>query len=270
MSDPKNYLDYFSKVKEGMKNFEYRAHTDKLKEKLSNFQNKTPTSEYFQRIKDFREKLQSKLQNEKTVINNAQNNQNQTKNNQKNQINQPFFTKMFIKTKDFSSHVKNSLVEGKIKDDVVDLAKNLKNYEYSKKLQEISQKTQEKIKEADIPEKIKTLKDKANETAKNYQIKEKMSDFSEKSKDTAKILAGKSKENFEKTSSFIQSKWSVLGGKFRNFGRQKARNIFMGALLVIFVYGFSTNLPRAYYDYQRYVDERELRREKFKSEEEKI
>ena len=263
MSDPKNNPNYFSKLKDGIKNFEYQNHMNQAKEKLSTLQNKAVSSEYYQKVKDFKDKVQTNLQNERKNSNDHKKSTSEKPQNQKNsgtQSNQLIFKKMWTKAQDLTNHIKTSAVEGKLKDDFVDLAKNVKNYEYSKKFQELSEKTQHKIKEADIPEKIKIIKEKANETAKDYQVKEKISNFSEKSKDKAKIFAEKSKENLNKTNTFFQNQLANIGGKFKNFSRQKANRLFGGVILVVFVYGFATSLPKAYYDYKRYVDERELRK----------
>ena len=87
-----------------------------------------------------------------------------------------------------------------------------------------------------------------------------MSDYSEKGKDTAKFFTQKSKEQLGKTSSFVRNNSKFFGNKFRNFGKEKSRTLFFCVLAVVFVYGFATNLPRAYYDYRRYADERDDRR----------
>ena len=252
MSNPNNNKpnEYFSKLKDTIKNFEYKNQSDKLKEKLSSLKNQSQSSEYWKKLKDYKENFSKQLLEEKEKIN-----KNKFQTNGNNSI----FTKIYQKSKGFADHMKDSIKEGKIKDDLQNVSEKLKNYEYSKKFQEVSQKAQEKIKEADIPEKIKIIKEKANQTAEQYHVKEKISDYSEKGKEKAKIFAEKSKENVGKTSSFIKNNWRFFGDKFRNYGRQRVKSIIFFTFAIVFVYGFSTSLPKAYYDYQRYREEKEQR-----------
>lgn len=259
MSDPNNKAkEYFSKLKEGLKNYEYKENASKFKENLSG---------HFKNIKNYSENLHSQLKKEKDSINKTQNNH---KTNAENINKGSLFTNIYSKSRIISSNISNSIKEGKMKDDLQDLAKTLKNYEYSKKMKELSEKTQQKVNQANIPEKIKVIKEKINETAENYKIKEKLADYSEKGKDsaksfaektkeTAKNLGDKTKENLVKTKSFAENKFWFFGNKFRRFGKEKARSIMFFSLLFVFAYGFSTSLPSAYYNYKRYCDEKEER-----------
>lgn len=264
MSNPNNKAkEYFSKLKEGLKNFEYKENASKLKENLS---------AHLKTVKNYSENLHSQLKKEKDSINKTQNGHKTNKPNEENfNKNNSFFTNLYLKSKNISNNISTSIKEGKIKDDLQDLAKNLKNYEYSKKMKEVSEKTQQKINEANIPDKIKVMREKINETAENYKIKEKLADYSEKGKDsaksfaektkeTAKTFGDKTKENLGKTKLFAENKFYFFGNKFRKFGKEKSRSILFFSLLFVFVYGFSTSLPSAYYNYKRYRDEKEDRR----------
>lgn len=261
MSDPKNNKtsEYFLKLKDKLKKIEFRYHANKLKDKLSFFQSKAHIFNYYQmlkNLKDKKEQIKSKLFDKKQYINRSI--RYQVPNFES------IFAKISSKSKDLSSNITSSIKEGRIKDDLINFKDNLQKYEYLKNLKTVSQKAKDKLKEAEIQEKIKNITEKAKETANNYKIKEKLTDYSEKSKDTAKIFTEKSKEQFGKTSSFFKDNYQSLGNKFRNFRKEKSKSMFFCVLAIVFIYGFGTNLPRAYYDYRRYTDEREDRRKNTK------
>ena len=254
MSDPENSKanKYFSKIKEGLKNFEYKAKAENMKEKLSSLKNQAESSEYMKKFKDYAVDFKTKLQEEKDKINRTQSNTPKE--------NGSIFTRIFMKTKDVSNNLKDSIKDGEIKEKMQKLAQNLKKYEYSKKFKEVSHKAQEKLKEANIPEKLNILKEKASDTAEHYHIKEKIADYSEKGKETAKDLAEKSKEKLYKGKHYVKNNWFFLGRRMRDYGKKRARSFVIIGLAFVFVYGFATSLPKAYYDYQRYLDERERER----------